>query len=77
MDRSKSMGIDKLIRIGVLIDVNKVLIQTVKRKMRNRMEERFEVKYEKPPLFCFLYGKIGHGDDCKDEEDPPLTMGFG
>ncbi|KAL2892758.1 hypothetical protein RDABS01_008667 [Bienertia sinuspersici] len=79
MDKSGSMGIDKSIRVRVNVDVRKPLIQKVKIKMRGGMEDYFDVKYEKPPLFCFYCGKIGHGtkdcDECKEEDKPTLKYG--
>ncbi|KAL2899240.1 hypothetical protein RDABS01_024322 [Bienertia sinuspersici] len=79
MDNSGAMGIDKSIRIRIWIDVRKPLLKKVKLKMRNGVEEYFEVKYEKPPLFCFYCGKMGHGvkdcDDCRDVEEPENNYG--
>lgn len=79
MDRSGSLGIDKSIGIRVLIDVKKPLLQKIKLKMRGGVEESFDVKYEKPPLFCFFCGLIGHGtkdcDECKDDDTPILNYG--
>ncbi|KAL2937083.1 50S ribosomal protein L23 chloroplastic [Bienertia sinuspersici] len=76
MDRSTSMGIDKSVRIRVEVDVRKPLLQSVKLKMKNGMEEFFDIKYEKPPFFCIRYGLIGHGTkDCqeyREEEEPTL-----
>ncbi|KAL2903350.1 ATP synthase gamma chain [Bienertia sinuspersici] len=76
MDNSGSVGIDKSIRIWVLIDARKPLMQKVEIKMRGGVEEAFDVKYEKPPLFCFVRGMLGHGiKDCeywREEEDLPL-----
>ncbi|KAL2903368.1 hypothetical protein RDABS01_002078 [Bienertia sinuspersici] len=79
MDNSGSVGIDKSIRIWVLIDARKPLMQKVEIKMRGGVEEAFDVKYEKPPLFCFVRGMLGHGiKDCeywREEEDLPLKYG--
>ncbi|KAL2895370.1 Gag polyprotein [Bienertia sinuspersici] len=79
MDKSRLMGMDKSIRLRVLIDVRRLLMQKIKIKVRGGMEETFEIKYEKLPLFCFYCGHIGHGtkdcDSCKDEEDPDLAYG--
>ena len=79
LDNSGAMGIDKSIRIRVKIDVRKPLAKQVKVKMRGGVEEFFEVKYEKPPLFCFFCGKIGHGvkdcHECRDEEEQPMEFG--
>lgn len=70
MDNSKACGIDKSIRIRVLHNVNKPLTTHVKVKMKTGVEECFKVKYERPPLFCFFCGKVGHGTkDCDDDGD--------
>lgn len=73
-DMSGSVGIDKSIRLRIGVDVRKPLIQKIKVKMRGGDEEFFEVKYEKPPIFCFFCGLMGHGVkdclECRDEEDP-------
>lgn len=58
MDSSGSTSIDKSIRPKVLIDVRKPLTKKVKQKMRGAMEDYYEVKYEKLPLFCFSCGKL-------------------
>lgn len=65
IDQSGVMGIDKLVRVRVLLDVRKPLVFCVRVKMKNGVEEIFDVKYERPPLFCFFCGKVGHGSkDC-------------
>ncbi|KAL2931660.1 hypothetical protein RDABS01_037070 [Bienertia sinuspersici] len=70
------MGIDKSIKVMVQINVRNPLMQKLKIKMRREYEEFFDVKYEKPPLFCFCCGLIGHGvKDCneyKEEDDEAL-----
>ncbi|KAL2928796.1 Gag polyprotein [Bienertia sinuspersici] len=80
VDKSGSMGINKSIGLKVIIDVRKPLVQKAKIKMRDGKEDFFEVKYEKPPLFCFFCGKLGHGTkDCRDykeEDDPTLKYGL-
>lgn len=62
----------------VLIDVRKALTKKVKVKMRGGEEEFFEVKYEKPPLYCYYCGKIGHGikdcGKCSDLDEPPTLF---
>ena len=79
LDNSGSMGIDKSIRIRVNVDVRKPLYKHVKVKMRGGIEEFFDVKYERPPIFCYFCGKIGHGlkdcHACRDEETPRLGFG--
>lgn len=78
MDSMNSMStIDESIRLRVLIDVKKPLIKSVKLKMRGRMDDTFDVKYEKPLLFYFVCGLIGHRvKDCDDNKDidPPLKF---
>lgn len=70
MDQSGVMGIDKLVRIRVLLDVRKPLVSSVRVKMKDGMEETFDVRYERPPLYCFYCGKVGHGSkDCDEGED--------
>lgn len=75
MDSSGLMRIDKSVRIRVKFDVRKPLMKRVKIKRRGGVEEIFDVKYERPPLFYYL-GKIGHGlkdhDLCHGQEDPHL-----
>ncbi|KAL2897774.1 Echinoderm microtubule-associated protein-like 4 [Bienertia sinuspersici] len=79
MDKSGSVGIDKSIRIRVLIDVRKALMQKVKIKMRGGCEEYFDVKYEKPPIILLLLWSYGAWlkdcDDYKEEEDECLKFG--
>uniref|UniRef100_A0A803MIE9 CCHC-type domain-containing protein n=1 Tax=Chenopodium quinoa TaxID=63459 RepID=A0A803MIE9_CHEQI len=77
-DNSGCMDIEKFVRIRTMIDVTKPLLQKVKVKMRGGYEELFDVKYEKPPLFCFYCGKIGHGvKDCEGcGEEDELNLKF-
>ena len=61
------------------IDVRKQLTTRIKVKLRGGIEERFDVKYERPPLLCFFCGKLGHGvkdcAECLDIENPLLKYG--
>ncbi|XP_021741925.1 uncharacterized protein LOC110708126 [Chenopodium quinoa] len=79
LDAAAKVGIDKSIRIRVLVDVRKPLFKQARLKLRGGIEEAFEVKYEKPPLFCFFCGMMGHGvKDCekhKDLDEPVLPYG--
>lgn len=48
--------------------------------MRGGGEEDFcDVKYERPPLFFFFCGMLGHGlkdyKECREEEEPRLKYG--
>ncbi|KAL2905948.1 Primosomal protein N' [Bienertia sinuspersici] len=76
MDNSGYMGIDKSIKVRVQIGVRKPLMRKLKIKIRGGNKEFFDVKYEKPPLFCFCCGLIMHGlKDCneyKEEDDDAL-----
>lgn len=78
-DNSGSVGIDKSIRLRINVDVRKPLVQKIRVKMRGGEDEFFEVKYEKPPLFCYYCGRMGHGvkdcPECRDEEDPDTKFG--
>lgn len=70
MDNSGAVGIDKSVRIRVLHDVRNPLVTCVNVKMKNGKEEAFVVKYERPPLFCFFCGRVGHGTkDCDMDDD--------
>lgn len=79
VDQSGSRGIDKSIRIRVMVDIRKPLRKHVKLKLRGSIEEQFEVKHEKLPLYCFSCGMIGHGtkdcDNCKDIDSPDIKYG--
>lgn len=70
MDQSGDLGIDKSVRLRVWHDVRDPLTTQIKVKMKNGAEEVFDVKYERPPLYCFFCGKVGHGTkDCDEEND--------
>lgn len=70
MDHTGATGIDKSVRIRVLHDVRKPLVPHVRVMMKNGIEEDFDVKYERLPLFCFFCGKVGHGTkDCDGDDD--------
>lgn len=69
MDHAGVMGIDKSVRVRVMHDLRRPLVSSVRVKMKSGVEEDFDVKYERPPLFCFICGKVGHGlKDCEEEE---------
>lgn len=78
-DNSGAVGIDKSLRLWINVDVRKPLIQKIKVKMRGGENDYFEVKYEKPHLFCFHCGRVGHGvkdcPKCRDEEEPNMRYG--
>lgn len=78
-DSSGSMGIEKSIRLRIKVDVRKPLLKKIKVKMQGGVEEFFDVKYERPPLFCFCCGMMGHGlKDCmesRDDEERNLKYG--
>lgn len=61
------------------MDVRKPLTQKIKVKMRGGDKDFFEVKYEKPTLFCFCCGRMGHGlKDCMDYgEEKELNVKYG
>ncbi|KAL2905639.1 Vacuolar protein sorting-associated protein 27 [Bienertia sinuspersici] len=58
------MAFDKSMRIRVLIDVRKPLLQKAKLKLRGGGEVVVDVKYGRLPLFYYYYGTIRH--DTKD-----------
>ncbi|KAL2925173.1 UDP-N-acetylenolpyruvoylglucosamine reductase [Bienertia sinuspersici] len=79
MDSASRVGIDKSIRLRVALDVRRPLVKSVRLKMANGREEDFMVKYEKPPLYCYFYGKLGHGlkdcEACEDSDEPHENYG--
>lgn len=79
LDNTGSIGINKSVRFRVVVDARKSLVKKIKVKMRRGVEEFFDVKYERPPLFCYYCGKLGHGmKDCRDSgevEDDQLPYG--
>uniref|UniRef100_A0A803LLP6 CCHC-type domain-containing protein n=1 Tax=Chenopodium quinoa TaxID=63459 RepID=A0A803LLP6_CHEQI len=79
MDSEAKVGIDKSIRLRVMVDVRRPLIKHVKLKLRGGIEEFFEVKYEKTPLFCYFCGLMGHGikdcDEHKECDNPTIPFG--
>lgn len=82
MDHPGAMGIDKSIRLRVMHDVIiKPLTSHVRVKMKNGVEEDFEVKCERPPLICFFCGKVAYGtkDLIRKETkvNKRLSMGVG
>ncbi|KAL2905641.1 Methylthioribose-1-phosphate isomerase [Bienertia sinuspersici] len=58
------MAFNKSMRIRVLIDVRKPLLQKAKLKLRGVGEVVVDVKYGRLPLFYYYYGTIRH--DTKD-----------
>ncbi|KAL2942232.1 Tryptophan synthase alpha chain [Bienertia sinuspersici] len=60
----KGDNVDRSLRIRTLIDVNKPLVTKVKIETRAREKEEFAFRYKKLPLFCFICGMIGHGEEC-------------
>ncbi|KAL2926292.1 DNA ligase 4 [Bienertia sinuspersici] len=59
VDKLESLNINKSMRLRVQIDVNKPLEKMIKLKMRGGNDHMVDIKYEKPPLFCFYYDKLG------------------
>lgn len=66
-DKREMLGIEKSMRIRVLLDVRKPLKKVKNLKMRGGFSNRVAVKYENIPLFCFHSGRLGHGmRDCEE-----------
>ncbi|KAL2927001.1 hypothetical protein RDABS01_000048 [Bienertia sinuspersici] len=66
VDKSDVIGINKSLRMRVEIDVTKPL-KTVELKMRKGEIMRGLIKYEKLPVFCYLCGRLGHGEKYCEE----------
>uniref|UniRef100_A0A803L9B5 CCHC-type domain-containing protein n=1 Tax=Chenopodium quinoa TaxID=63459 RepID=A0A803L9B5_CHEQI len=66
MDKSDAIGINKSLRMKILVDVEKPLMSKVEIKT-GRGSIEVPVKYEKLPVFCYVCGMLGHGEkDCDD-----------
>uniref|UniRef100_A0A803M515 CCHC-type domain-containing protein n=1 Tax=Chenopodium quinoa TaxID=63459 RepID=A0A803M515_CHEQI len=66
MDKSDVIGINKSLRIRVLVDVNKPLKKVMElRTGRGTME--VPIKYEKLSVFCYVCGLLGHREKDCDE----------
>lgn len=68
VDKSDIIGVNKSLRVRVMIDVQKPLKDEIELKLRGGVVEKVKVRYEKLPVFCYLCGKLGH--DEKDCEAP-------
>jgi hypothetical protein len=47
--------------------LNKLLVQQMKVKIKERGLMVITLRYENVPLFCFAYGRMGHAVNCEDE----------
>ncbi|KAL2901506.1 Transcriptional repressor NrdR [Bienertia sinuspersici] len=64
MDTLDAVGINKSLKIRVNVDVTKPLQNYVSIRMKQGVME-FPIKYEKLPVFCYVYGLLGHREnDC-------------
>ena len=78
MDSSGLLGIDKSIRLRIKVDVRKPLMQRVKVKLRGGEEDFYDIKYERPPLFCYHCGLVGHGvKDCEGWREEESVIKYG
>lgn len=69
IDKTQECAIDRSIRVQVIVDVRYPLKSHVKLKIRGGDSIQIPVKYERLPLFCYICGKIGHGDrDCDENK---------
>ncbi|KAJ8898827.1 hypothetical protein K2173_007252 [Erythroxylum novogranatense] len=57
-----TMGFRSYMRIRVRLDVREPLLRRKKVLTRQRKEVYVQFKYEKLPLFCYLCGRVGHGE---------------
>ncbi|KAJ8761865.1 hypothetical protein K2173_005576 [Erythroxylum novogranatense] len=57
-----TMGFRSYMRIKVRLDVREPLLRRKKVLTRQRKEVYVQFKYEKLPLFCYLCGRVGHGE---------------
>lgn len=65
MAKGNGCSIEKSVRVRVKIDVRQPLRDKVQLKIRGGKFCDIPVKYERLPLVCFYYGRLGHGmNDC-------------
>ncbi|KAJ8774403.1 hypothetical protein K2173_012477 [Erythroxylum novogranatense] len=57
-----TMGLRGYMRIRVRLDIREPLLRRKKVLNRQRREVYVQFKYEKLPLFCYLCGRVGHGE---------------
>ncbi|KAL2898306.1 hypothetical protein RDABS01_040088, partial [Bienertia sinuspersici] len=62
IDKSSDMEIECSLRMRIIVDIQKPLKDEVKLRIRGGEHITVQVKYERLPLFCFICGKLGHGD---------------
>ncbi|XP_074314541.1 uncharacterized protein LOC141649759 [Silene latifolia] len=73
-DEVAAPELESMVRIRILHDVRKALKSAVEIRMPSGRVDKFTVKYERLPLFCYGCGILGHGaKECEsgpyDEDD--------
>lgn len=66
VDQSDIVGINKSLRVRVMIEVKKPLKDKIEIKMHGGVMQKVEVRYEKLPVFCYVCSKLEHEEkDCE------------
>lgn len=77
--KAVALGYTRTLRVRVLLDVEKLLKWKKKIVLLNGTVRYMRFAYEKLTLFCFLCGKLGHGEsfcplkELHNDQDPPLV----
>ncbi|KAL2927589.1 Gag polyprotein [Bienertia sinuspersici] len=60
-----------------MLDITKPLRRSQSIKNKKGRVVTINYKYERPPLFCFICGVMGHGEkDCPNGEDEETGENF-
>ncbi|XP_074284257.1 uncharacterized protein LOC141608811 [Silene latifolia] len=68
VDNSVNPTINRSMRIRVVVDIRKPLVDSLHLKLKGGKKWRIRVSYESLPLFCYICGRMGHGEkDCEQK----------
>ena len=78
MEKEGFAGLEKSLRIRVLVDVKNPFKIYIFLKLRNAKTSKVIIKYENLPNICFSCGRLGRGsNDCADAQGDRKSVSFG